>query len=87
MMRKSWVRAAILGAALLWGCEPQTPEEIGNVEGCASGYYDAGNEVFEFSYAKNEGLYATDPEYRKGWDEGYKECYEQEMRTPRMMLP
>lgn len=59
----------------------------GHVDGCVAGYSDA----YRPSYAevspvvwRREQKYASNPEYRAGWDAGHHECYEDENRSPVM---
>jgi hypothetical protein len=44
----------------------------GYVDGCSSGYHDAGNYHYDFS--KDMPRYDSQPFYSEGWDEGYQKC-------------
>lgn len=55
----------------------------GYLNGCPSGFADAGREGAEQSYVKDAKRYATEPDYRSGWDAGHLACYEEERRHPK----
>ena len=58
------------------------PYGAGHGAGCRNGFIDAGGP--SNSYApKNEALYAADAAYRKGWDEGYRACFDRQISTPK----
>ena len=62
--------------------------QLGYVNGCPSGYVDAGRVGYESgSYVKDPKLYPSNPEYRQGWDQGHMACYEDERRYPKMGGP
>lgn len=54
---------------------PDTSEafKVGFHEGCMSGYSEAGNPYNKFT--KNRTRYASDNDYKAGWDEAYDRCY------------
>jgi len=56
----------------------------GYTPGCLSGFADANRVGYENSYTKDVDRYASDPEYRAGWNQGHDACYLEEQRTPRM---
>lgn len=63
---------------------PGTPDfRDGYFAGCPSGYADAGRDGYEQAYRKDPARYATEPDYRQGWDHGHNACYEDEKRHPR----
>jgi hypothetical protein len=57
----------------------------GYLNGCASGFSDAGRPGYQTSYVKDEKRYASDADYRKGWDDGYHACFEEQTRTPKTL--
>lgn len=80
----------VLAAGLLGACgnplpPPGTPlYQSGWGAGCDSGYTDAGRDGYSQNYRKG-AEYGTDPEYKRGWDEGYKYCFDREQRMPWML--
>jgi hypothetical protein len=83
--------SAILLAGLCGGCaSDRTPGsealKEGYFHGCRSGFSDAGREGYENKYVKDIQRYASDAEYRSGWDKGHNACYEEERRAPRMIF-
>jgi hypothetical protein len=52
--------------------------------GCLSGFTDANRTGYENTYSKDAGRYATDGEYRAGWDKGHDACYLEEQLRPRI---
>jgi len=83
------VLAVALVAAGLAGCGGRSPPgsaefKRGYIDGCDSGYADANRPGYETVYYKDEKRFETDAEYRKGWIEGQKACYEAEHRFPHM---
>jgi len=56
----------------------------GWVDGCLSGFADAGREGYEHSAYKNETRFTTDPEYSSGFQKAYAACFEEQQREPRM---
>ncbi len=73
--------AALVLAGPLWACAP-AGHDLGWIHGCGSGYGDAGREHYYLEFRRNQDRYLADAEYRKGWDGGYRECFEEEQRTP-----
>ena len=92
-------RTAVASAVVLASCGPvpNNPEvpppgsetfQLGYLQGCPSGYADAGRVGYESGkYVKDPTLYAANPEYRQGWDQGHNACYEDERRYPKMGGP
>ena len=84
----------IVIAAVLAACAapPNAPERAsagyswGYTEGCDSGYTEAFRDGYSLRYGKDEARFEADPEYRRGWEDGYAYCYEDEWRQP-LMLP
>jgi hypothetical protein len=67
---------------------PGPPEfEQAYIDGCISGYDDAGRDGYRSMFRKDVEAFASDAAYKNGWDQGHAACYEDERRTPRMMLP
>ena len=96
MVTRHAFAAAVMLAALCGGCtsnlvNPAVPPpgsdalQEGYVNGCASGYSDAGREGWGTRYWRDGARYASSPDYRSGWDQGHKACYDDEIRTPHMM--
>ncbi len=86
-MLSAAVALAVVGA--LSACGPGGPPESaayrrGWVEGCDSGYADAGREYYNSASRLDRDRHEADPEYRKGWDAAYMECFDEEQRTPYM---
>lgn len=52
--------------------------------GCLSGFKDAYRTGYENAYDKDVERYATDSEYRAGWDRGHDACYLEEKLHPRV---
>jgi hypothetical protein len=81
--------AALLGACASNLVNPQVPPpgspdfQLGYINGCNSGFTDAGWDGWEAMYAKDAQLYANNPEYRKGWDQGHQACYVEGISYPR----
>lgn len=61
--------------------------EDGYLHGCASGFTDARRAGYQNAYRKDATRYALEPDYRAGWDEGHRLCFEEEEREPRMCGP
>ena len=65
---------------------PGTPAfRDGYVDGCPSGFRDAGRDGYEQDYRKDITRYGRDPEYKQGWDQGYAACFEEEKRHPKVL--
>lgn len=93
-----WLKGACLAgvAVLLAACaenpvNPRLPPpdsspgfKFGYLYGCREGATDANPSAYHRLYERDDQRYAVDPEYRKGWDQGVKACYEDELRAPRM---
>jgi hypothetical protein len=57
-------------------------------EGCRIGFIDAGGSDFgTLAPGRDEQLYASDADYRSGWDSGHQACFAEEQRFPRMLRP
>jgi hypothetical protein len=52
--------------------------------GCLSGFDDANRTGYENAYSKDAERYATEGEYRAGWDRGHDACYLEERLHPRV---
>jgi hypothetical protein len=57
----------------------------GYVDGCRSGFQDAGRDGYQLAGRRDEKRYATMADYKAGFDQAYKACFEEEKRNPRMM--
>lgn len=90
-MRRAWcgIGTAVGALALLTGCadylgdfapfRARPPYQAGYVLGCQYGLQDAGAAS---QLPERESRYDHDPEYRRGWDDGHKDCYEDFLRAP-----
>ncbi len=83
---------ALAVAGPIAACAPAGPYQaaahsFGWGEGCDSGYSDASRDGYNLSYFRDHDRYGTDTKYREAWDDAYKECYDEEVRTPFMSLP
>lgn len=77
--------AAALSALIPASCgAPLPPYDQGFRDGCLTGYSDAGRPGYGGTFVKDERRFATDADYRRGWAEGDKSCYDDEMRSPHM---
>ena len=61
-----------------------TPYQLGQRDGCDTGYSDAGRPGYEAVFARNESLFSNNEDYKRGWIEGEKACYATEMNFPTM---
>ena len=57
----------------------------GYVQGCLSGYRDAGRDGTIIEQRNDEQRYAADAEYRAGFDRAHAACYEDEKLHPRVL--
>ena len=57
--------------------------ERGYLDGCASGYADAGRDGYETGDRKDQARFAVEADYRDGWMRGHDACYEQQLRRPK----
>lgn len=55
-------------------------------DGCDSGYTEAFRDGFSLKFRKDTAAFEASSEYRRGWEDGYAYCYEDEWRAP-LMLP
>lgn len=88
--------AAALAVALAAACTPGlvNPEappagppafQEGYLHGCTAGFVDAGREGYQgILRPGDETRYRREPDYRRGFDEGSRACFEEERRRPRM---
>ena len=82
MTTRALFGAALLCAAAAASCALRDdPYGEAYGRGCLNGFRDAGGDFNDYA-PKDEMRYATDPNYRKGWDDGYSKCYERQIRTP-----
>ncbi len=81
--------ATVLGACSAGLVNPEIPPpgsaafQQGYLDGCASGFTDAGRDGYETNYRKDEARFPAEAEYRDGWLKGHDACYEQERREPK----
>lgn len=81
-MRLAPAMMAFAAALALAACDNPTDAERGYNDGCNSGYQRAGRETHENLYARDEQRYRTSREYREAWVRGYRDCFEEQNRTP-----
>lgn len=93
------LRFVVLGfiAGALAGCDgtltnPQVPPpgssrafKDGYVDGCTSGFSDAGRDGYQTEGRKDVKRFAADAQYREGFKSGYAACFEEEKRHPKML--
>jgi hypothetical protein len=66
-------------------CTPTlTPYQLGQQDGCDTGYSDAGRPGYEAVFARDDSLFSGNEDYRRGWIEAEKACYAAEMNFPTM---
>ena len=93
---RSWLGAMspLIVAGLLSACatglvNPQVPPpgsqsfKEGYHNGCTSGFSDGGRDGYETSYVKDGTRYASEADYRTGWDQGYSACFEEQKYHPK----
>ncbi|MFO0998532.1 MAG: hypothetical protein U1F33_17825 [Alphaproteobacteria bacterium] len=78
---------AASAVVLVAGCTGTTHErtaayDIGYWDGCNTGYSQAGRPGYEASARKDVQRFASDEQYRLGWEKGDRECYDKELRFP-----
>ena len=71
------VAGLVLAACAAEGEGGPASYTVGRVHGCDSGFTDLDMTV---NYFKDEARYRADPEYRRGWDDGHAQCYEEGLR-------
>jgi hypothetical protein len=86
------VAAALVGACDATLVNPRVPPrgsspafEDGYIDGCLTGFSDAGRDGYELSRRKDEARFVADPEYRGGFQQAYIACFEEEKRHPRIL--
>jgi hypothetical protein len=57
----------------------------GYVQGCLTGYMDAERDGTVIEQLRDEKRYATDADYRAGFEQAHTACYEEEKRRPRVI--
>lgn len=96
---RSWRRPGMLAGIVLLGligCEvmvnPLVPPPGGTpafndgyVDGCWTGLADAGREGYYLTLRKDARRYASDADYKSGFDQAYPLCYEEERRHPKIV--
>ncbi len=72
------------------GPDPQVPPsgsaafQEGYLDGCPTGFGEAGREGYEYVARLDAKRYSLDPEYKHGFDQGRSACYEYERSHPTM---
>lgn len=80
-----------LGACTTGLVNPQIPPpgspafEEGYLDGCNSGFRDAGRDGYEQNYRKDVTRYGREPDYKQGWDQGHAACFVEEKRHPKVL--
>jgi hypothetical protein len=68
----------ILAALVLAACTPKPegkPYQLGYDDGCTSAYSLAGKPGYDARYTRNETMFKTDEDYRRGWKAGERSCF------------
>ena len=77
--------AAII-APLIAGCAAGAPGSdayrAGHRDGCVSGYAEAGRAGYHLEYLRDAERFAAEADYRTGWQEAYRACFDDETRMP-----
>ena len=88
----SLVLAVTVGACDATLVNPRVPPpgsspafEDGYIDGCLTGFSDAGRDGYELSGQKDARRFVDDAEYRGGFQQGYGACFEEEKRHPRIL--
>jgi len=58
----------------------------GYVDGCLTGFQDAGRDGYQSAGRKDEKRYLGDKDYAAGFAQGDHACYEEELRTPKIIM-
>lgn len=89
--------ALLLGLVVLLGActanlvNPEIPPpgsagfRQGYLDGCRSGFADAGRDGYETNYRRDDARFAADADYRDGWLKGHHACYEEQLREPKTL--
>ena len=56
-------------------------------DGCMSGYNGAGREGFQTAFIRDAARYTLNGAYRRGWNDGYAACFQDQRTAPRMVPP
>ncbi len=80
------VAALVLLAACAGSYPPGPPAyQAGYSAGCYTGWAEAGREGAGPYAGKEADRYSGEADYKRGWDQAYATCYEDEWRQPEMM--
>lgn len=80
------VAALVLLAACAGSFPPGPPAyQAGYSAGCYTGWAEAGREGAGPYAGKEMVRYDGEADYKRGWDQAYATCYEDEWRQPEMM--
>ena len=85
-------------AGLLGACSAMTPPaanpqvpppgpeafRAGYVDGCQTGFGEAGREGYQSVIREDPRRYSGDAEYKRGFDRGRAACYAEEQRHPKV---
>ena len=63
----------------LAGVQQPVQYKVGYQEGCDSGLLSAGDSSYKFQ--KDSHRYSVDDLYKHGWDDGYKNCQQHQVRS------
>jgi hypothetical protein len=84
----AWLSAGAGGELV----NPQVPPPGGSdsfndgyVDGCRTGFQDAGRDGFQQAGHRDDQRYATVADYKTGFDQAYKACFEEEKRNPKLL--
>lgn len=57
----------------------------GYVDGCLTGFQDAGRDGYQQAGRKDVARYLREADYKAGFDAAHRACYEEQIRNPRMI--
>ena len=83
----AWLSAPPAGALVNPQVSPPGQSDAfneGYVDGCRTGFQDAGRDGYQTAGHKDEKRYAAMPDYKSGYDQAYKACFEEEKRNPKL---
>ncbi len=73
-------------APLIAACAAGVPGSdafrAGHRDGCVSGFADAGRAGYHLEYRREAERFEADTDYRDGWREAYRACFDDETRMP-----
>ncbi len=73
---------ALIVAACAAGVPGSNAFRAGHRDGCVSGFADAGRAGYHLEYLRDAERFAAGADYRAGWQEAYRACFDDETRMP-----